>query len=143
VASDWVVDSSVVAKWFLPEPDTALAQRVAADVRAQGHQLIVLDLALIEVANAIRVQHHRRQLPRADAELFFDDLMHAMLDVRPARPLLPAAFALATRYDLAVYDALFVALTVGTNLPGVTADEPLVRAVRADHPHIALLHNWP
>lgn len=99
MASDWVVDSSVVAKWFLPEPDTALAQRVAADVRAQGHQLIVLDLALIEVANAIRVQHHRRQLPRADAELFFDDLMHAMLDVRPARPLLPAAFALATRYD--------------------------------------------
>lgn len=44
---------------------------------------------------------------------------------------------------LAVYDALFVALTVGTNLPGVTADEPLVRAVHADHPHIALLRNWP
>lgn len=51
--TDVVVDSSVVAKWILPEADSGQAQRVITDVATQGHRLIVLDLVFPEVANAI------------------------------------------------------------------------------------------
>jgi predicted nucleic acid-binding protein len=141
--SDWAVDSSVATKWFLPEPDSAIAQRVVAEVAAQGHRLIILDLALIEVSNAIWVRFHRKQYPSSQADTFFNDLMQADVDVRPSQPLLRSAFALATRYGLAVYDALFVALTADLGIPGVTSDEPLYRAVHADHPQIHLLRHWP
>jgi predicted nucleic acid-binding protein len=51
--SDTVVDSSVVAKWVLPEPDSPHAERLIADVALKGERLIVLDLASVKVTNAI------------------------------------------------------------------------------------------
>jgi predicted nucleic acid-binding protein len=50
--SDTVVDSSVVAKWILPEADSDQAQRLLSE-KAKGDGLIVLDLVFPEVANAI------------------------------------------------------------------------------------------
>ena len=57
--SDTVVDSSVVAKWILPESDSIQAQRLITDVAVKGERLIALDLAFTEVANAIWKRHHR------------------------------------------------------------------------------------
>ena len=51
--SDAVVDSSVVAKWILPEADSAQADRLIAEVAQKGERLVVLDLAFVEVTNAI------------------------------------------------------------------------------------------
>ena len=48
--SDTVVDSSVAAKWVLPEPDSAHAKRLIAEVALKGERLIVLDLAFVEVS---------------------------------------------------------------------------------------------
>jgi predicted nucleic acid-binding protein len=46
--SDVVLDSCVVAKWFVPETDSAQAKRVMTDTTSVGNRLIVLDLALVE-----------------------------------------------------------------------------------------------
>jgi hypothetical protein len=40
--SDIVVDSSVIAKWILPESDSAIAHRLIADVAMRGDRLIAL-----------------------------------------------------------------------------------------------------
>ena len=48
--SDVVVDSSVVAKWIITEPDSSQAQRLVSEVALKGERLIVLDLAFVEVA---------------------------------------------------------------------------------------------
>jgi hypothetical protein len=47
--SDIVVDSSVVAKWILPEFDSPHAQKLITEVAMRGDRLIVLDLAFPEV----------------------------------------------------------------------------------------------
>ena len=57
--SDTVVDSSVVAKWILPEADSPQADRLVVEVAGKGERLIVLDLALVEVTNAIWKRYHR------------------------------------------------------------------------------------
>jgi predicted nucleic acid-binding protein len=137
--SDVVVDSSVIAKWFLSEADSADARRLGDEVAATGGQVIVLDLALIETANAIWKRQRRQLIDLSDAKRISAALMIAPVHIVAAHKLLPIGLEIAVRYDRPVYDALFVALSKELGLPGVTADEPLVNAVRRDFPQIMLL----
>jgi predicted nucleic acid-binding protein len=141
--TDVVVDSSVIAKWILPEPDSAQAQRVLTDVAGQGKRLIALDLAFIEVANAIWKRLRQKKITASEADGFLDALRQAPIEPFPAADLVKPAFAIAVRFDRAIYDALFVALAEKLQLPGVTADEPLCNAVRPAFSRIVLLQDWP
>ena len=140
--SDTVVDSSVVAKWILPERDSAQAERLIAEGALKGERPIVLDLAFVEVTNAIWKLHHRGLATLDEARRFLNKLLHVPVHVEPAHRLLKPALEIAAKYDGAVYDALFVALCQDLGLQGVTADEPLVNAIHADFPQIILLRNW-
>jgi predicted nucleic acid-binding protein len=140
--NDIVVDSSVVAKWILPESDSAQAQRLIFEIAEQGGHLLVLDLAIIEVANAIWKRHHQGFASLDATRQFFDCLLRCPVHVHPANSLLRPAMEIAVKYDRAVYDALFVALSQETGMPGVTADEPLWRSVGGDFPTVVLLRNW-
>jgi predicted nucleic acid-binding protein len=127
--SDWSVDSSVVVKWVLTETDSAQALRVVADTLANGGHLFALDLALVEATNAIWTRYHRRLLSLAEARQALALLQQAPVQTVAAVPLLNAAFDIAAQFDVAVYDALFVAAVRHLGVGGVTADEPLVRAI--------------
>jgi predicted nucleic acid-binding protein len=140
--SDTVVDSSVAAKWILPEADSAQADRLIAEVALKGERLIVLDLAFVEVTNAIWKRHHRGLATLDETLQCLDDLLHSPVVVEPAVRLLKPALEIAAKYHRAVYDALFVALCQDLGLRGVTADEPLHRAIHTDFPQIILLRNW-
>lgn len=140
--SDAIVDSSVVAKWVLPESDSAQADRLIADIALKGDRLLVLDLALVEVTNAIWKLHHRGLATLNEARLFLDKLLQAPIHVEPANRLLKQALEIGAKYDRAVYDALFVALCQDLGLQAVTADEPLYNAVHNDFPRITFLRNW-
>jgi predicted nucleic acid-binding protein len=139
--SDTVVDSSVVVKWILPEPDSAQAQRLITDVALKGERLIILDLVFPEVANAIWKRYHRGLATFDETNQFLDDLLRIPVHVEPAVRLLKPAMEIAAKYDRAVYDALFVALAQDLGLPGVTADEPLYNVVHADFLQVILLRN--
>jgi len=49
-----VVDSSVLVKWFVPEPDSTLAIALRQAHIDGRIRIAVPDLALLEVANALR-----------------------------------------------------------------------------------------
>ena len=140
--SDTVVDSSVVAKWILPEPDSAQAKRLIAEVVLKGERLIVLDLAFVEVANAIWKRYHRSLATLDETRQSWDDLLLSPVHVEPANRLLKPALEIATKYHRAIYDALFVALCQDLGLQGVTADEPLFNVIHPDFPQVVLLRDW-
>jgi predicted nucleic acid-binding protein len=140
--SDTVVDSSVVVKWFLPEADSAQAGRVFTEVQSRGGRLIILDLVLAEVTNAIWKRCHRGLLTLDKARALLRDLEATPLHSEPAARLLAPALEISLQYDRAIYDALFVALAQDLGLTGVTADEPLYNAVHAAFPRIMLLRDW-
>jgi predicted nucleic acid-binding protein len=82
--SDIVVDSSVVAKWILPEPDSAQSKRLITEVAQKGERLIVLDLVFVEVANAIWKQYHRGLATPDETRRFLDDLLLSPVHAEPA-----------------------------------------------------------
>ncbi|MEX2315961.1 MAG: type II toxin-antitoxin system VapC family toxin [Pirellulales bacterium] len=141
--SDLVVDSSDVAKWILPEADSAKAQHLIVQTAAAGERLIVLDLVFPEVANAIWKRHRQQLINLSEARALLAALVRSPVAVEPAVSLLASAFEMATKYDRAIYDALFVALAEQQGLPGITADEPLFNAIHADFPRIVLLRDFP
>jgi predicted nucleic acid-binding protein len=49
----YVVDASVVLKWFLPEKDSGLADSLLEDFLNGDAELIAPDLILLEAANAL------------------------------------------------------------------------------------------
>ena len=118
-----------------------LTKLIAIAATAGGTQLIVLDLVFAEVVNAIW-SRHRGKLMLPEAERALQTLLRVPVQPEPARPLLESALEIGIRYDRAIYDALFVALVKKTGFQGVTADEPLYNAVRADYPTIVLLRDW-
>src|SRR5947209_18694026 len=128
--SDAVVDSSVVAKWILAEPDSAQAQRLISEVAIKGERLIVLDLAFVEVANAIWKRHHRGLATLDEARQFLDAFLRCPVQMQPGSGLLKPVFEIAAKYDRSIYDALFVALSQALGLRGVTADAPLDHAMQ-------------
>lgn len=140
--SDLVVDSSVVAKWVLPEADSAKAQQLIVQTAASGERLIILDLVFPEVANAIWKRHRQQLIDLSEARELLEALVRSPVAVEPAASLLASAFEIAAKYDRAIYDALFVALAQQQELPGITADEPLFNAIHADFPRIVLLRDF-
>lgn len=141
--SEFVVDSSVVVKWLLPEADSSDAVRFAADVGASRGRMVILDLAQVETANAIWKQFHRHLISLPSAQQTTALIWKWPVVVERATSILSVGQDLALKYDRSVYDALFVALTQHLQLPGITADEPLWQAVKADFPQIMLLRDWP
>jgi predicted nucleic acid-binding protein len=132
----------VVAKWVLPESDSPQAHRLITEVALKGERLIILDLALIEVTNAIWKRQHRSLCTLAEAKQFLDELLRSPVHVESSAHLLPAALEIAATYQRPVYDTLFVALSREMGLVGVTADEPLHQALHADFAQVVLLRDW-
>jgi predicted nucleic acid-binding protein len=140
--SDIVVDSSVVAKWIIPETDSSHAQRLITEVAMKGGRLIILDLAFPEVANAVWKQFHRGLATLDEVRQYLDDLLRCPVQFEAAAPLLKPALEIATKFQRSIYDALFVALAQDKGLSGVTADQPLYNSVHNDFPQIILLKDW-
>jgi predicted nucleic acid-binding protein len=140
--NDIVVDASIVVKWVLPELDSKQAARLFNDVVGQGGRLLVLDLGLVEAANAVWKKGHRKLVPPDEVRRLVRDLLAIPVQIQPANKLLTAALEIAVKHDRTIYDALFVALARDLRLPGVTADEPLWQAVHADFPNVVLLRDW-
>ncbi len=108
-------------------------------IALKGDRLIVVDLAFVEVTNAIWKQYHRGQATLDEIRQFLVDLLQSPVEMEPAFRLLQPALEIAAKYRRAVYDALFVALCKDRGLQGITASEPLYTAIHADFPQIMLL----
>jgi predicted nucleic acid-binding protein len=140
--ADCVVDTSVAVKWVLAEPDSTDAIRVMNEVVTGGGILHFLDIALVEAANAIWVRAHRGKHSAADAVRILATLRKCPTSIYPSAPILDDALAVSLQFDIAVYDACFVAAVNRLGCVGVTADAPLMRKLGGVIPSIKLLKDW-
>ena len=127
-STTFLLDSSVLIKWFSPEADHQLARRLRQDYLEGACELIIPDLALYEVANALR---YSGRFVATEIALQVQSIVEMELTILPLQlSVLATAIELSLARGTAVYDSYFVALAKATGTFCVTADEKLYRKVQ-------------
>jgi predicted nucleic acid-binding protein len=133
--STLVVDASVAAKWFLPEPDAPAALRLLDGRR----RLAAPDLIYCEVGNIIWRLSARKLLSPDEASRMIEDFLSMPLEIYDSASVLPSALEIAITTKRTVYDSLYLALAIELDATVVTADHrwanaltttPLARFIR-------------
>jgi predicted nucleic acid-binding protein len=139
--SIYVVDASVVIKWFLPEIHSDAARRLLS----APHEYFSPDLLFPEVGNVIWKKVRRGELTAEQGERLAVDVSTIAVETVPTRGLLVAAHALAAATGLTVYDCMYLALAVRFKTEMITADDRVGRTVAA-HPmtavHVRLIQSF-
>jgi predicted nucleic acid-binding protein len=133
----YVVDASVAAKWILPASGETLTQEALALLKgyvAGEVRFIVPDLFWAEFANILWKAERQGRIGAASAEGALRAVRERNFPTVSSHALLEEAFAIATAFDRAVCDVLYVALAVNSKSQLVTADERLANALAAHLP---------
>lgn len=130
--SVFVVDASIVIKWFVPEVHSDAARRLLTAT----HQYLAPDLLFSETGNVIWKKVRRGQLTADEGRRLAADLSTIAVDTVSTRGLLNDAHALAIDTGVTVYDAMYLALAIRLKTQMITADDRLAERL-AQHPMTA------
>jgi predicted nucleic acid-binding protein len=123
--SVFVLDASVVAKWFAREPFADQTSLLLDD----RHQLHAPDFLLIEMDNILATWVRRGALTRSAAAGARTTLRRCPLQLHEAAALLDPAWTIALHTRSSIYDSLYVALAAFLKAKLVTADRKLLDAL--------------
>jgi predicted nucleic acid-binding protein len=134
-----IVDASIAAKWFLPEPGSEQAEKLL-----EGPQpLLAPRLIRLEVFGAITRQFRLGNLTEPKARLACDEWITVMesdaLQILPDEPMLDDAITLALRLKHPFQDCMYLALARSLGYPLLTADEKFHQRAKKLYPHLQLL----
>lgn len=118
-----VLDASIAAKWFLPEPGSNLALAL----RDSLGTILVPDLIFAEMGNVLCQRVRRRSLSTQEAQTFIRLFRALPLYVHDSRSLIEDAVRIALEFGATAYDALYVGLALSQKVVFITADQKLLR----------------
>jgi predicted nucleic acid-binding protein len=121
-----VIDACVAVKWFLPEPQSDLAEAVLMEDEVR----IAPEHVLVEVGNTLLGAHRANAITLDHARAAISAL-EKLIQLRPIHEIADAAFQVASVIGCTHYDALYVAAAGRWDAALVTADARLVRQLQA------------
>jgi predicted nucleic acid-binding protein len=125
-----VLDASVGIKLFVEEEFSEKVQKLFAKLAEDPQtEIHVPDLFYIECANILLKYTRRYKRPQKDSLEDLTDLNRLALIVTSTSELIEEALQLASEKKLTAYDACYAVLAQRLNLPLVTADAPLAKAI--------------
>jgi predicted nucleic acid-binding protein len=116
-----VVDASCAVKWFVPEPDSAIAR----ELLVRDLMLVAPDILGLETMGALTRKHRRGEVAEGVPVWALEKLVALRIDPVPHAPLLREATALSLRLRHAVYDCLYLLVAQRRRLPLATFDQRL------------------
>ena len=125
-----VLDASVVLKWFVDEKGSNKALSLRKDFREGKTELILPDLALYEISNALR---YNPEFGKEEIQVAIKTLVDMDMDiVTPTLPLIKASIELAIEHEITCYDATYFALARELEFSLITADEKFFHKLPED-----------
>ena len=110
-----LLDTSAVVKWFTQENYSDFAIKIREDFYNGVHEIIIPDLLIYEFTNALRYNpnYSAEDVKKALASIIEMELQIVM----PTEEMLKDAVDLAKKYDITIYDAVFISLgrLIGAN----------------------------
>jgi predicted nucleic acid-binding protein len=136
----WVVDASVIVKWYVPEGNYAAARAM----RTVETQLAAPDLLFIEMSNSLWKLVRRGEMAAPRAIEIIEEITASPFVTFSEQSLAQDALDLAVATGLTAYDASYVALAIRLDKILITADERLVRKVAGTRSanHVTLLADY-
>lgn len=123
--TNYVVDSSVALKWYLPEAHSDAAQNLLRP----GALLHAPDCLWVEAAAVLARRVRRGLLAAADCAGLLAALQRQGIAVWPTVPLLHQAIALSASLRVSLQDAIYLAVARQSRSVLVTADRKLIAAL--------------
>ena len=140
-----VVDTSIVLKWVLDEPDSASALALLTGWINEEMLIQAPALLTYEVANALFQRVRKGEITVAKATQALEDVLfpELVLNFLEYVELSKRAITLAQQYSLpATYDAHYLALAEHEKCEYWTADSRLCNAVKAKLPWVHQLSEY-
>ena len=125
----FVIDNSVVCGWLLENQASDYADGIARRLTAE--RAVAPGLLVLEYTNVLRTACRRQQTVASRAQEMLAMLTTLPIDIDTTIPNAAQLFALALRYDLTSYDALYLDLALRRSLPIATRDAALADAALA------------
>lgn len=125
-----VVDASVGIKKFIIEPLTPKVDRLLAHLNDPDARLYIPDLFYIECTNTAWKYICAGLYNLAEAQANLADLKLLRFTATPTVELMLEALILSATYGISAYDACYVALSQGNNVPLLTQDRRLVNTLK-------------
>ena len=127
----FVVDASVVVKWFVEEEQSNKA-RLIRDQFVDGRlRLIAPDLLKYEVVSALRY-HPVARIEPSYLMMARDAIESYQFLVKPSREAWNRAIRFCYEFKISPYDAIYLGLSQTLKHPLLTADMKLVSAITPD-----------
>ena len=135
-----VVDASVGVKLVLNEADSVLAHDLFSTLDSNPAAVFwVPDLFYPECGNILWKLNRRGVLQAGVAEAHLKLLRGLNLQVLPSATLVEHALEIAIRFEVTVYDAVYVAASSHVQHPLITADDKLARKLAGSPFQVQLL----
>jgi predicted nucleic acid-binding protein len=123
-----VLDASVVLKWFVNEADSTQALKLREEFYAGEREIVVPDLLLFEIANALR---YNPSFSIEEIQEALDTLFGMGIEIiTPTLTLLGKTVEFAKECDLTCYDATYLALAEELSFEFITADERFYKKIK-------------
>ena len=132
-----VVDASALIRLFIPDgplPDGF--DKFLRGVERGLNTAIAPELLVAEAANVINKKQKSGELTGNEGDQLFSDLLSVPIRLFPHRTILLRAFEMARKYNLTVYDTLYLALAEEHGAVIFSADNQLLKI--ADHLQLQL-----
>lgn len=132
----YVIDASVIIKWYVDEQDSDKALKILEDYEAETYSIVIPDLAVYEVANVLRCNS---QFTADEAKKSLWALSKLNLDlISPVPAVIQPAIDIAYKKDVSLYDAVYVSLAKEIGYYFITADAKLCEKL-SDFGNVKLL----
>ncbi|MFB3906484.1 MAG: type II toxin-antitoxin system VapC family toxin [Acidobacteriota bacterium] len=123
-----ILDTSVAGAWYFTEETTAAARRWQHMMLDGKAELRVPSFHYWEFGNLLRTRVKRGEVePGLAAEVYAVHLQAPLVVTDPDRG---SVLDVALRYDATVYDAVYIALCLGFNVPLLTSERSTAAWVR-------------
>jgi predicted nucleic acid-binding protein len=137
----YVLDSSAALPWVLPEKDSAKAIQLRDDARNGVHELFAPDIFPAEVFNALLKAERTRRINVGDAKPLYASIAADIPALHPYLPLMSRAGEIASRYRIALYDCLYIALAERESCQVISADQGIT-SLQLHFPFIVALSSF-
>ena len=127
----YVLDSSVVIKWYLRENLSDEARHLKDRIRERSQVVAVPRLFFVESANILWKKCRLvKEIGTHDAKGIYAQILDLPLHIIEDDEILLKALNLSLEHSVSIYDAVYLACALRTNVTLVTADAAFTKRIK-------------